>query len=780
MLACLVTLSPLLSGSDRRAPMHLCSVADRRVTALGGTRWEPCITQAPAIAMQFWNGDFEQGTEAGKTDFTFNLEQARKTYPEIMNAVWMGAVVEVTIGRVGTPWPWKTRFRGRVTAYAGAAYPEMKISADVDIEPFQVDVLPKTYAGTTGAEGGSDLKDKVKPLAIGRPRNVEPVLINTVDSVYQFSAYGPIEAVEVLYERASAFPASSGDFATYAALVAADIDPGHWATCLAEGLIRLGAPAAGVITGDIRGHAVSGVAPRGAGALVKVLASISGVDTGLLANDRLAALDAEGATFSDVMVTEQTSFLEAARRLILPCNWQVVVSNLGVLVPMKPVFSQDVSMVLHAQGRREPLVSAPVEEAVSVPYKKTTMAAERNWRTQTFDEIATSAELIDRGAYDAATVYREGNIVSMPDGSKWEFISTTPQAGVTPGSDPSVWAFMSGPIAASFYAALSNVSYTVAAASDGTVPSFAGAGGTFAVTDPSGAAVPGFTFSVETETGVDVAIDPASGVYSVASMSADSATATFRATKGTIIFDRVYSIAKAIAGQSAMNASALPAAVTVASTYNGTPKAGIPGFTVKCFLGEVDVTTDALSAFTSDGLTGVTYAGGGVFTVSGMTADTGYVEIDFSFGGASTILRVPYTKAKDGAPYVTGSASVGAPTSTTYAESARVTLLMGPSGTLEIDANGGFAKSGGGTTSIDGYFEVSLNGGGTWASVGTGLTVTPAVGVDEGSYEASNSTSGTSIGLTASQTVDVRLMLRKTNTTAFSSFGGSMAVSWHG
>lgn len=439
MLACLVTVWPLSGEPVKRVPIHLCSVADRQVTGLGGVCWEPAITEAPSIGMQFWNGDFEQGTDAGKVDFTINLEQASKAYPRIADVIWKGAHVAVAVQKLGTAWPWKTRFKGRVTSYAGSAWPAMKISASVDIEPFAVDVLNRSYAGTGDAEGGEDLKDKIKPLALGRPRNVEPVLIDAVESVYQFSGYGPIEAVEKLFERASAFPAASANYPTYAALVAATIQPGHWATCLAEGLIRLGAPAAGVITGDIRGHAIGGVAPRGAGALVRVMADICGVDDELLDLTALARLDAEGATNSDVMITEQVKFLDAVRRVILPCNWQVVVSNLGVLRAMKPQLSRQEAMIFHAQGRREPLVGEISEGAVSVPYKKTVMAAARSWRTHTLDEIASDVPLVLRGDYDPDTVYRAGNIVTMPGGSRWQYISGNPQMGVAPGSNPSVW-----------------------------------------------------------------------------------------------------------------------------------------------------------------------------------------------------------------------------------------------------------------------------------------------------------------------------------------------------
>ena len=108
---------------------------------------------------------------------------------------------------------------------------------------------------------------------------------------------------------------------------------------------------------------------------------------------------------------------------------------------------------------------------------------------------------------------------------------------------------------------LTNEAHTVTADNDGTVSSFSGAGGTYTVyygnTDiTSNAKV---TFTVENETGVDVSIDSATGVYTVNSMSADTGTATFRTlVKGSVIGgvdttnditrDKVYTISKSKTG----------------------------------------------------------------------------------------------------------------------------------------------------------------------------------------------------------------------------------------
>jgi hypothetical protein len=94
---------------------------------------------------------------------------------------------------------------------------------------------------------------------------------------------------------------------------------------------------------------------------------------------------------------------------------------------------------------------------------------------------------------------------------------------------------------------LTNESHTVAATSAGVVSSFAGAGGTFLVYDGLEDVSDECSFSVVSETGVDVSID-ASGVYTVNSMSADSGTAVLRATYDGDPIDLTYSIAKSKAG----------------------------------------------------------------------------------------------------------------------------------------------------------------------------------------------------------------------------------------
>lgn len=240
-LVCLVTVQPIDPNTLARVTLRACNTNDRRVTGLGGDVWEPALSSDTVLGSSIWNGDFTDAVDPATATITLSMTTLTKTYPAASSAIYMGAPVEIFAETAGTAWPWTRRFKGRVKSYSRAKQ-SFTITAEIDQEPFSAKVLSATYAGTGGIEGGGDIKGKVKPLAIGWPKNVEPVLINAVDSVYQFSAYGAIEAVTALYERGSSFGAATADYADYAALVAATIAPGKWATCLAQGLVRLGAP----------------------------------------------------------------------------------------------------------------------------------------------------------------------------------------------------------------------------------------------------------------------------------------------------------------------------------------------------------------------------------------------------------------------------------------------------------------------------------------------------------------------------------------------------------
>lgn len=429
----LAEFTPLDPVTGLRPVLRVCSAEDRRITALNGTRWWPAMVETPVLTLRLFDGDFSSDVEAGGASLAVLHNRLLKLDPLAGRFAWAGAGVKIWAGNAVDAWPWTQWFEGKVTGFEARGH-RLKLQAKVNTEPFEKDALTLTYAGTGGAEGDANLKNKVKPWVFGRALNVEPVLVDATNNVYQFSAYGPIQAVNVLYERASDFGVSAGDYASYAALVAATIPAGRWGTCLAQGLIRLGAPAYGVITGDVDGDKPSGVWIRRTGEIISRIATHAGVSSALLDTASLAALDAAVPYNINLVLDQQTTVLDIARRLARPCNAQAGVSWLGKLFTVRVAIGTP-ALTLDAQGRQKPGVLRSIETDVSPPYWRLEMGAQRAWRVHTLDEISSYDPLVDRGSYVSSGWYKAGNVV-QDQGVNWTYVNATPSTGNAPPTLP--------------------------------------------------------------------------------------------------------------------------------------------------------------------------------------------------------------------------------------------------------------------------------------------------------------------------------------------------------
>jgi hypothetical protein len=445
--AILAIIQPLDPGTGNRVTLRVSAHNDatvgRAVNGLNAQRWEPAMIAAPVLRQSLFDGSFQSAAAPAAASLPLAMEVLKATWPDADSYAWAGAPVEIYTEDHLTAWPWTARFKGKVASFARQGQ-TLSLSVAVDSEPFAADVLSAKYAGTGGAEGGADLKGKPKPLVLGWALNVEPVLINAVVSVYQFSGYGPIEAVSTLYERGADYGPVGSDYATYAALVAAAIPPGGWATCLAEGMIRMGAPQAGVITADVKGHKVGASTPRRTGAFIDAVCDLAGINPALVDASSLTALDTAVARNVNLVVSDQTSVLALVQRLALPCNAQAGIGIDGRLFVARVDFVAAQQFVLDAQGRSLPQVTDAREDAVSPPFWRIVLGANRAWRVHSTEEISFWAPLIDMGLWDVLTVYREGNIVHLADESQWLYVATTPSAGNAPTTGSAFWAPLSG------------------------------------------------------------------------------------------------------------------------------------------------------------------------------------------------------------------------------------------------------------------------------------------------------------------------------------------------
>lgn len=465
-------------------PIRVCSAAHRRAQTWNTQNWAAAVYDPGSLAVSLFNGEIGSEIESSTAPVVLAEKALLKLFPDAKTVRWEGARFRMWAGDFVTGAA--DRFmdfvarpdahlsiggdrimvggdlltmaltpgakpglvvnqvaQGKVSRFEkdGGA---IKLSLDPAGEAGETNVLVLEYAGTGGAEGGPDLKGKLKPWIFGHAKNVEPLLINEDDSIYQFSGYGAIQSVDALYERGGSFGAAVGDYATYAALVAAAIPAGRWATCLAEGMIRLGAPQYGVITGDVKGDFSGAVQKRKPGAILERIAAYRGISADAIDSASLSALDAFAATLPaggniNLLLTEQVAFLDLARKLAGDFNAQAGFTLMGRLIVTRIDIGTP-SFTIHSQGKRLPLVGSFVEADTPAPYKRIIMSGDVSWRVHDLaNDIAFYATPLERGVYDNAETYREGNIVSIGDGSRWIYTNPVASIGNVPADGSSYW-----------------------------------------------------------------------------------------------------------------------------------------------------------------------------------------------------------------------------------------------------------------------------------------------------------------------------------------------------
>lgn len=162
------------------------------------------------------------------------------------------------------------------------------------------------YAGTnslpSGAEGtADDIKGQRKPLLFGRRYHLSPVLVNTSRLIYQIHD-GVLHAVDAVYDQGVALTAGM-DRANLAAMEATAPAAGAYDTCLALGLIRLGASAAGRVTADARGDATGGYVDTAAGIVNRILQQRCGIPGGDIDSAAVSALASAAAYECGIHIT---------------------------------------------------------------------------------------------------------------------------------------------------------------------------------------------------------------------------------------------------------------------------------------------------------------------------------------------------------------------------------------------------------------------------------------------------------------------------------------------
>lgn len=268
-----------------------------------------------------------------------------------------------------------------------------------------------TFAGSGGLEGDATLTGRRKPLAFGYCGNVACVLIDAANLIYQVHTR-QIESVVAVRDKGAPLVASGSDRASYAALAGATIAAGEFDTCLAYGLIRLGAAPAGQVTADIEGDA--GVSGIGGDYVNDTAGIVRRIATAFLpAADRFADPDeidsaafaalyaqqpAEVGYFADAGETASA----ALERLMTAIGGAWSVTLLGALSVRR--------LEAPAGTPAATIAAANVKDLRrrgTVPRWRTRVGYDRMWHVQSKDDLAGSVSEANRARYSEAHRWAE-------------------------------------------------------------------------------------------------------------------------------------------------------------------------------------------------------------------------------------------------------------------------------------------------------------------------------------------------------------------------------------
>ena len=167
----------------------------------------------------------------------------------------------------------------------------------------------------------------------------------------------------------------------------------------------------------------------------------------------------------------------------------------------------------------------------------------------------------------------------------------------------------------------------------------------------------GAVWSKVSETGMTSSIVTTTGDISITGISADSASATYRVTVGSITLDKVFTLNKSKNGTAGTNGvSAISglltneAAVVTANSVGTVSSFSAAGGTFKVYDGIVEKTGNAAVTYSVSSSSGVSVsiAPTGVYTITGMTADLGNATLSAVYGSVTIIKQYSIAKSKAG------------------------------------------------------------------------------------------------------------------------------------
>lgn len=444
----LISITPLDTRNNARVTLRVADAGTGEAFGTGGLEWEPAVVQRPQLSQELFDPDLTGKFQTGRMRFAVNTTMLNFARPDEL--YWKGAnVVLHTDGLLYGPNSVPEFVGFIVDADRDPDKNRVTITAEVSTYLIDRPLLTKTFTGGGGIGGDPGKRGAYLPAGFGSVKNIEVVWFDQVRNIGMIDGYANTVSIDWCGEGLNSLGPRFANYSTYAALAAAidagTVPPGRWATCVAEGLVGLGAPP----TGPITVHAVFGT--NRAGALMRRIAQThAGVATASIDTAAFTALDAAVPRAVHYWTVDQRGCLDLWEAIARSVNASPLVTLQGRLSVTRAVFTASKGTI-DLNGNSTPRVLRSLSNSPDAPVYQMAARAARPARVLSYSEVNYVDTIEDRGLYNAATTYAAGNIVWLSNGSQWLYTNTTatkgnsPAAIVPPATSNAYWTQMQPP-----------------------------------------------------------------------------------------------------------------------------------------------------------------------------------------------------------------------------------------------------------------------------------------------------------------------------------------------
>lgn len=255
----LVTVYAYNPATNMEEPIR---VTTGRHFSYGGNSYYPYLDKSMVLSEELFDNSSTEG-EASQAVGEVSFINTDGRYDYLETYLFDGRKVEVHMAKSeDTPDEEVSLVFTGTARYYSLTIQKFTVYVKTRMEELNTAMLSATFGGTNlgrGGSGGDDgtesFKGSKKPSVYGRVFNIEPVNINEFFLVYacNYDKDGTRKAIESFWSvRARGMEmVYEGDVASFTALKATTVSAGHYKTCIAEGLFRLGTVPNGEVTCDV-------------------------------------------------------------------------------------------------------------------------------------------------------------------------------------------------------------------------------------------------------------------------------------------------------------------------------------------------------------------------------------------------------------------------------------------------------------------------------------------------------------------------------------------------